>query len=88
MQQLGSLTQLRGTISIEVYREDYPGTSPFLQFSLDPLQGLPQLAELQQLRQLIIAGVVHTIRQSEVEWMVVYRPWLQSIESPILNEYD
>ncbi|KAG0355927.1 hypothetical protein BG005_005158 [Podila minutissima] len=68
MLQLGSLIQLK-ELCMEVHREEYPGTSPFVQLSLEPLRKLAQLAELQQLRQLTIqqlrqltiAGVVHMI---------------------------
>lgn len=72
-----------------LHREDYPGTSPFLQLSLDTLRGLlPQLAELKQLRQLTITSVAHTIGQREVDWMGRHWPRLRSLELPILNEYD
>ncbi|KAG0024441.1 hypothetical protein BGZ81_007713 [Podila clonocystis] len=54
-------------LCMEVHIEEHPGTSPFLQLSLDPLRGLPQLSELQQLRQLAVAGVAHMMGQSEVE---------------------
>ncbi|KAF9330512.1 hypothetical protein BG006_006542 [Podila minutissima] len=88
MQQMYERNALLKELCMDVHREEYPGTSPFVQRSLEPLRKLPQLAELQQLRQLIIAGVAHMIGQSEVELMVVHWPRLQSLELPILNEYD
>lgn len=65
----------------------YPTLSPFLDLSLDPSVGLPQLSNLKKLEKLVVTGLAHHLGQQEIEWMSQNWPRLFSIQVPILHKW-
>lgn len=87
MKQLGSMSALEN-LEVGLHDEGYVRDSPFLQVTLDPGSGLPQLSGLKRLEHLKIAGVLHRVRQQEIEWMVRTWPRLATLELPMLRELE
>ncbi|KAF9384690.1 hypothetical protein CPB97_005457 [Podila verticillata] len=85
LRQLGTLSKLQD-LCIEVNNEYRVTSSPFFQLSLDPDYGLPQLAGVQQLKTFKVTGLIHSVGQTEIEWMKTYWPFLLSLEIPILTD--
>ncbi|KAG0024905.1 hypothetical protein BGZ81_007559 [Podila clonocystis] len=85
MKQLGMLTMLRD-LRLSFHSEEQPDVSPFLELSLDPICGLPQLFTLRDLRSVAVSGIRHSIGRDEIEWMKRQWPRLHSLEVPIMQE--
>ncbi|KAF9214618.1 hypothetical protein BGZ59_003363 [Podila verticillata] len=82
MEQLNSQPELR-ELELSFNNRLHPKLSPFLQLSLDPTIGLPQLSNLRKLQSLVITGLAHRLGQQEIEWMAQH--WaLSRLEVPIL----
>ncbi|KAG0025876.1 hypothetical protein BGZ81_006795 [Podila clonocystis] len=83
LQRLGGLTHLQDLclrFNAEYY---YEGESPFSQFSVNPIYGLPRLVGLQQLKTFKVTGLLHRVGQEEIEWMRAHWPLLLSLDVPI-----
>ncbi|KAF9322265.1 hypothetical protein BG003_003276 [Podila horticola] len=85
MRQLGMLAMLR-ELRLSFHSEERLDASPFLELSLDPVCGLPQLSSLRDLRSVAVSGIRHSIGQGEIEWMKRHWPKLYSLEVPIMQE--
>ncbi|KAG0338560.1 hypothetical protein BG000_003763 [Podila horticola] len=87
MEQLGQQTEIRSLeLSFNaVYR---CGSSPFLQLTIGPPNGLHQLSGLHRLEYFSVTGLIHDIGSKEIEWMSRHWPRLKKIQFPILDTKD
>ncbi|KAF9389661.1 hypothetical protein CPC16_005681 [Podila verticillata] len=85
-EQINSQSELR---ELELYFNNrlHPTLSPFLDLSLDPSVGLPQLSNLKKLEKLVVTGLAHHLGQQEIQWMSQNWPRLLSIQVPILHKW-
>ncbi|KAF9208418.1 hypothetical protein BGZ59_010660 [Podila verticillata] len=85
-EQINSQSELR---ELELYFNNrlHPTLSPFLDLSLDPSVGLPQLSNLKKLEKLVVTGLAHHLGQQEIQWMSQNWPRLFSIQVPILHKW-
>lgn len=60
MEQLNGQSELRD-LELSFNNRLRPELSPFLQLSLDPVVGLPQLRNLKKLQKLVISGLAHRL---------------------------
>ncbi|KAG0332893.1 reductase [Podila humilis] len=62
------------------------GSSPFLQLTIGPDNGLDQLAGLRYLESFSVTGIVHQVGEIEIAWMAQHWPHLRKIELPIFDQ--
>lgn len=85
LRQIGTLSRLQD-LSMDFSNEYRLEDSPYFQLSMDPDYSLPQFADLQQLKTFKVTGLMHSVGQTEVEWMRTNWPLLLSLEIPILSD--
>ncbi|KAG0326522.1 hypothetical protein BG000_001352 [Podila horticola] len=61
--------------------------SPFLDLSLDPIVGLPQLSNLERLERFVVSGLVHRMGKDEMAWISKTWPRLISLEVPVIHHW-
>lgn len=61
--------------------------SPFLDLSLDPVVGLPQLSNLGRLERFVVSGLVHRMGKDEMAWINTNWPRLSSLEVPVIHQW-
>ncbi|KAF9322285.1 hypothetical protein BG003_003296 [Podila horticola] len=61
--------------------------SPFLDLSLDPIVGLPQLSNLERLERFVVSGLVHRMGNEEMAWISKTWPRLISLEVPVIHHW-
>ncbi|KFH65223.1 hypothetical protein MVEG_08704 [Podila verticillata NRRL 6337] len=81
MQQLGQQRCLQDLQLLlrHTWRGDW---SPFLDLSMGCTNGLEQLAELSQLEKVAISGLMHSVEETEIAWMVRHWPRIALIRIP------
>ncbi|KAF9384589.1 hypothetical protein CPB97_005551 [Podila verticillata] len=85
-EQVNSQSELR-ELKLSFNNCLHPALSPFLDLSLDPSVGLPQLSNLKKLEKLVVTGLAHHLGQKEIQWMSQNWPRLFSIQVPVLHKW-